>query len=241
MNLLIISAIAIFLSVIFGGTFALKFKDKLHLILGFSAGSVIGVAFFDLLPEAFESGKVFFQTDTIVFFIVLGFITYTILDRLFANHSDHEESCENHNHKGVLGAGSISLHSLIDGLIVGLSFQVSAAVGITLAVAIFVHAFSDGINTVNMIVRGGGNIKDAKKWLLIDATTPALGILLSVFISIPANILPIIVSVFCGFFIYLGASDLLPESHHAHPKIWTTISTIIGLTLIFLITNIAGL
>jgi ZIP family zinc transporter len=73
MNFLIISAVAIFLSVIFGGLFALKFKDKLHLILGFSAGSVIGVAFFDLLPEAYELGEGFYEPGTIALFIISGF------------------------------------------------------------------------------------------------------------------------------------------------------------------------
>lgn len=241
MYFLIISAAAIFLAVILGGTFALKFKDKLHLILGFSAGSVIGVAFFDLLPEAIKSGKDFYQIDTIVIFIVLGFLIYTILDRLLTTHSHHEDMCENHNHRGALGAGSISLHSLIDGLIVGVSFQVSVAVGLSLAVAIFVHAFSDGINTVNMIIRCDGNVKEAKKWLLIDSFTPVLGIMLSTVISIPINIFPILISLFCGFFIYLGASDLLPESHHGHPKIWTTISTILAIILIFIVTKVAGL
>ena len=242
MNFLIISASAIFLSVILGGTFALKFKDKLHLILGFSAGSVVGVAFLDLLPEAFESADGFYDVGTISLFIVIGFLTYTILDRLLS-HSHHDGECENHNHnhKGVLGAGSISLHSLIDGLIVGLSFQISPAVGIALATAIFIHAFSDGINTVNMILRVGGDIKEAKKWLLIDSLTPALGILLSVFFSIPEKIFPLLVSFFAGLFIYLGASDLLPESHHGHPKAWTTISTILGIILIFVITKIAGI
>ncbi len=240
MIFLIISALAIFLSVILGGTFALKFKDKLHLILGFSAGSVLGVAFFDLLLEAFKTGKDFYQTETIVLFIVFGFLLYMILDRLLTTHS-HDGECENHNHRGVLGAGSISLHSLIDGLVVGISFQVSTAVGLALAIAIFIHAFSDGINTVNMIVRSGGNIKEAKKWLLIDSVTPALGILLSVFISIPANFFPILISIFCGLFIYLGASDLLPESHHGHPKIWTTISTILGIILILIVTKMSGM
>ncbi|MFH0755113.1 MAG: ZIP family metal transporter [bacterium] len=241
MTFLIISALAIFLSVIFGGIFALKFKDKLHLILGFSAGSVIGVAFFDLLLEAFETGKDFYQIETIILFIVLGFLFYMILDRILTNYSHHNEECENHNHRGALGAGSISLHSLIDGLIIGFSFQISTIIGITLAIAIFVHAFSDGINTVNMIIRSGGNIKEAKKWLLIDALTPVLGILLSTFILIPANIFPILISIFCGLFFYLGASDLLPESHHKHPKIWTTISTILGISLIFIITKIMGI
>ncbi len=241
MNLLIISAIAIFLSVIFGGTFALKFKDKLHLILGFSAGSVIGVAFFDLLPEAFNLGQIFYDTETIALFIVLGFVTYIILDRFLIPHSNHDEECENHHHSGSLGAGSISLHSLIDGIMVGLSFQISPAVGLALAIAIFTHAFSDGINTVNMIVRGGGDIKAARRWLYVDAVSPALGILASTFLYIPANILPIIVSVFCGFFIYIGASDLLPESHHGHPKVWTTISTVLGIALIFTVTRLAGI
>jgi len=240
MIFLIISALAIFLSVILGGTFALRFKDKLHLILGFSAGSVIGVAFFDLLPESFNLGKDFYQVETIALFIVLGFVAYTILDRFLLPHSNHDEKCENHNHNGNLGAGSISLHSLMDGLMVGLSFQISLVVGVALALAIFTHAFSDGINTVNMMVRAGGNNKKAKSWLLIDAIAPAVGILASIFISIPANILPIIVSVFCGFFIYMGASDLLPESHHAHPKVWTTISTVLGIVLIFVVTKIAG-
>lgn len=241
MFFLIISASAIFLSVILGGTFALKFKDKLHLILGFSAGSVIGVAFFDLLPEAFKMGADFYHIETIALFIVLGFLIYMILDRTLSSHSHHDAECENHNHKGVLGAGSISLHSIIDGLVVGVSFQVSTAVGVALAIAIFAHAFSDGINTVNMIVRAGGDIKQSRKWLLLDAIAPVIGILLSVIITIPQNIFPILISFFCGLFIYLGASDLLPESHHGHPKIWTTVSTILGIILIFVITKISGL
>lgn len=237
---LVISSLAIFLSVILGGTFALKFKDKLHLILGFSAGSVIGVAFFDLLPEAFELSEGFYDASTVALFIVIGFLIYTVSDRSFSQ-SHHEDDCENHNHNGILGAGSISLHSLLDGLVVGLSFQISTAVGIALAIAIFVHAFSDGVNTVNMIVRAGGDNKASRKWLVLDALAPGFGIFLSYFLVVPENIFSIVVSVFCGFFIYLGASDLLPESHHNHPKIWTTVSTILGISLIFVVTKIAGL
>lgn len=238
---LIISALAIFISVFVGGLFALKFKDKLHLILGFSAGSVIGVAFFDLLPESFSLGNGIYQPETIALFLVIGFIVYILADRLLSTHSHHDECCENQNHKGTLGAGSLSLHGLIDGLTTGFAFQVSPVVGIILAVAIFTHSFSDGINTVNMILRSGGSLKRARIWLLVDALAPVLGIVLSIFISIPQNIFSLMLAVFCGFFIYIGASDLLPESHHAHPKIWTTISTILGITLIFVVTKLAGM
>jgi ZIP family zinc transporter len=121
-----------------------------------------------------------------------------ILDRVFLSHSHHEEECQNHehnNHKGILGAGSISLHSLMDGIIVGLSFQVSTAIGTMLAIAIFAHAFSDGINVVNMIVRVGGEIKEAKKWLFIDSIAPALGNSFICFYCNSRNIFPVLVSI----------------------------------------------
>ena len=239
--ILTISALAIFIFTFLGGLFALKFKDKLHLILGFSAGSVIGVAFFDLLPESFSIGNGIYKPETTALFIVTGFIIYMLIDRTISSHSHHEDNCENKNHKGTVGAGSMSVHSLLDGLTTGLAFHISSVVGITLAVAVIMHDFSDGINTVNMILRAGGNIKKAKMWLLADAVAPVLGIILSIFIIIPEKIFSIILAIFCGFFIYIGASDLLPESHHGHPKVWTTISTILGIILIFIVTKIAGL
>jgi ZIP family zinc transporter len=92
-----------------------------------------------------------------------------------------------------------------------------------------------------MILRSGGSIKRASTWLLTDALAPVLGIFLSIFISIPENIFSLLIAIFCGFFIYIGASDLLPESHHTHPKLWTTISTILGMALIFAVTILAGI
>lgn len=239
--ILIFIAFAIFLSVVLGGLFALKFKDKLHLILGFSAGSVIGIAFFDLLPEAFELGLEKYDVGFISFVVAIGFLSYMILDRWVTPHSHHDEHCENHSHKGILGAASLSFHSLMDGLIVGLSFQVSVELGIAIAIAIIVHAFSDGINVTNMITRVGGEISLAKKWLLIGALAPVLGVAISLFIEIEETSLSLLVALFCGFFLYIGASDLLPESHHKHPKIWTTVSTVLGITLIYIVTKISGL
>src|SRR4051812_31656316 len=111
-----------------GGLFALKFKDKLHLVLGFSAGAVIGVAFFDLLPEALELGKNFHEGSVITTVIALGFVLYMVLDRFFTLHShshEEEEHCHNEHHqhvakRGSLGASSLSVHSFLDGFAIGL-------------------------------------------------------------------------------------------------------------------------
>jgi len=241
MTFLIISATAIFIFTFFGGLFALRFKDKLHLILGFSAGSVIGVAFFDLLPESFSIGNKINSPEEIALFIGLGFVTYLILGRIFSPHSHQDDDCENENHKGVLGAGSLVGHSLLDGLTTGLAYHISPIIGVTVAIAVIMHDFSDGINTVNMVLRSGGNVKRARFWLLLDASAPVLGIILSTFILIPEKTFSIILAIFCGFFLYIGASDLLPESHHGHPKAWTTIATILGIILIFIVTSFARL
>lgn len=233
-------AIGAFISTFLGGLLALRFKDKLHLVLGFSAGAVIGVAFFDLLPEAIELASSVYEVSTISAFVALGFVIYMIIDRFIAPHHHDDDHCENESHRGRLGAGSVSVHSLLDGIAVGLAFKVSPAVGVIVAVAVLTHGFSDGINTVGLILKNGGNRIKALRWLTIDALAPVAGIIISLFLTFSESMLGMILALFCGFFLYLGASDLLPESHHQHPTLWTTFMTIIGIATLYLAITIAG-
>lgn len=243
--MIIFIAFAALSATLLGGTFALRFKDKLHLILGFSAGAVIAVAFFDLLPEALNLGAKNFSNFTITSMVALGFAIYLILDRLVVMHhhghadpSAHEE----HSHeKGVLGAGSLAIHSFLDGIAIGLAFQVSSAVGAVVAVAVLVHDFSDGINTVNLILKNNGDKKMAKKWLWVDAVAPVLGVCSTFFFTLPESALSMALSLFAGFFLYIGASDLLPESHHSHPTKWTTLMTLAGIVVLFLAIKLASI
>lgn len=239
MNIILISIFAL-IATLLGGLFALRFRDKLHLILGFSAGAIIGVAFFDLLPEAIELGSSKYDISFLTMITAIGFISYMILDRFVFFHSHGHEENENNN-KAVLGAGSLSIHSFLDGIAIGLAFQVSNAIGMIVAIAVLVHDFSDGINTVNMILKNGGDKKSAFKWLIIDAIAPVLGIFSTLFFTLPSSVLGIILSVFTGFFLYIGASDLLPESHHSHPTYWTTFATVLGISIIFLAIKLAGI
>lgn len=232
-------ALATFASTMLGGLFALKFKDKLHLIIGFSAGAIIAVAFFDLIPEALELGGAFYDQQTMIAMIALGFVGYMLLDRSMLHH--HHDGEHTECKRGLLGAGSLSVHSFLDGSAIGLAFQISASIGIVVAIAVLVHDFSDGINTVNMIVRAKGTAKDAFKWLFIDSIAPVVGLVSTYFFHIEENVLAILLAVFAGFFLFIGASDLLPESHHSHPTKWTTIMTVLGLVVMFLAIRIAGL
>lgn len=233
--------IAAFISTSLGGLFALRLKDRLHLILGFSAGAVIGVAFFDLMPEALD---LLSKAHTAAFgtaIVAAGFAIYLALDRLIVLHS-HQEDDEDayHTERGIWGASTLSFHSFLDGLGIGLAFQVSPTIGVIVAAAVLTHDFSDGINTVNMILKNTGDRAQAFRWLMIDAIAPVVGILSTTLIAVQEEQLGILLALFAGFFLYIGASDLLPESHHRHPVRWTTLATMLGMAVIFTVIRIAG-
>ena len=238
--MVIIIALATFVATLLGGSFALKYKDKLHLILGFSAGAVIAVAFFDLMPEALNLGSGSFGIATMTSIVALGFAGYLVLDRLIILHHDTEENGEASVRRGRLGAGSLSIHSFLDGAAIGLAFQVSAAVGAIVATAVLVHDFSDGINTVNLVLKNAGSKTQAMRWLIVDALAPVVGVVSTLFFQLPEAALGVILAIFSGFFLYIGASDLLPESHHQHSTLWTTMMTLLGMFTLFVAIRIAG-
>ncbi len=241
--MLIFIAIAAFFSTYIGGLVALRFKDKLHLVLGFSAGAIIAVAFFEIIPEAIELGGGMYDVSMITSLVGLGFFAYLILDRFIVLHSHDTEGYEHHNyfmHRGTMGAGSLSVHSFMDGIAIGLAFQVSPAVGIVIATAVLVHDFSDGINTVNLVLKNGGSVKKALRWVVADALAPVLGIVATLWFTLPGSSLALFLAVFGGFFLYIGAADLLPESHHRHPAALTTVMTIIGMAVLYGVIQIAG-
>lgn len=269
--MVIIVSILASLAAFLGGAIALKMRDKLHLVLGFSAGAVIGAALFDLIPEAIELGEPFYEAGVLTAITAVGFLIYLIIDRLFPFHGHEYESegdcgCKGlqpiqgngdsmqssndlstgsgadefkTNHRGSLGAASFCLHSLIDGIAIGLAFQASAALGTIVAVAVVAHRFSDGINTVGVILKNRGEMRHAVGWLSVVAIAPIAGALSTFAFSVPDNVLAIILATFAGFFLYIGASDLIPEGHHSHSRFYTTAMTLLGAVVLYAIIMLA--
>jgi ZIP family zinc transporter len=224
-----------------GGSFALVRRDRLHLILGFSAGAVIGVAFFDLLPESFDLATTRYASTTVTLFVAVGFLTYMFLNRVLLLHPEHEgEEGTTGRRRGALGAASLSLHSFLDGVGIGLAFKVSVAVGAVVAAAVLAHDFSDGINTVTIVLKNRGRSVHALRWLLVDAIAPVAGVASTYLFVLSQAHLGLVLAVFCGFFIYIGASDLLPESHHRHPKALTGLMNIAGAVAIWMTIHFAA-
>lgn len=234
---LALASFAAFLATMCGGLFALRLKDRLHLALGFSAGAVLGVAFFDLIPESFELAGPFYSLSNISAVMALGFGLYLIASRVFSLHGKENE--KDHERLGNFGAGTLAFHSFLDGLGIGLAFKVSSSLGIVVAVAVLAHDFSDGLNTVNFVLKHKGDRLRALKWLFIDAVAPILGVICASLFNLSSGLLGLLLALFSGFFLYVGASDLVPESHHAHPVKWTTFMTLLGMAVLYVIISFA--
>ncbi len=246
-------AVLVFAATLLGGFFALRFKDKLHLVVGFSAGAVLGIAFLDLMPEAAE---LIGSASLAAKIALVAVLVYMLVDRFFFSHlhnhthdhahaehgvgEAHKDHDHNHEHvgRGIIRAASLVIHSFLDGLAIGFSFQVSAATGAIVALAVLAHDFSDGINTVASVLKSGTNAR-AKAWLVADAIAPVFGIFAASLLSIGEYSLGIIISVFSGFFVYIALADMIPESFHAHPKKWTTLMTVLGAVFIFIVLHFA--
>ena len=231
---------AAFVATMLGGTFALFRRDRLHLILGFSAGAVLGVALFDLLPEATDLAHARYSTATVTLFVAIGFFSFMLLNRILLLHPEDHDDDTAPRRSGAFGAASLSLHSFLDGVGIGLAFKVSTAVGAVVAAAVLAHDFSDGINTVTIVLKNRGRGLSALRWLAVDALAPLVGVASTYFFTLSDVKLGIVLAVFCGFFLYIGASDLLPESHHRHPKALTGLMNVAGAAVIWLAIHFAG-
>jgi len=212
-----------------GGALALRLTRRLNLILGFSAGAVLGVAMLDLLPEAVKLAD---HSSNVFTAAAAGFIAYLAADRTLSASAGR---------RGHLGAGGLTLHSLMDGLAIGLSFQVSPAAAAVVTLAVLAHDVSDGINTVTVSLSGQTGRLWARRWLMADAAAPLVGVLISRLVSVPKETLGLALAAFAGFFLCIGASELVPASHQRHPRAWTTIATALGCGAIWLVVWLADL
>ncbi len=213
-----------------GGALALRVKEKIRLILGFSAGAVIAVALFDLLPEAAQLSRGAPLLE-VVAFTGVGFAAYLLLDRTLKGLSRQGA--------GHLGPASLTTHSFLDGLGIGLAFHVSSGAGLVLALAVLAHDLSDGVNTVSLSLTTSSP-RTARRWLTADAIAPILGIVAGQLAPIPGQMLALLLAAFAGVFLYIGASELAPESYQRHPRLWTSISTALGMAVIYGAVRLAG-
>ncbi|HEX6542192.1 MAG TPA: ZIP family metal transporter [Ktedonobacterales bacterium] len=236
----VVSFIA-FLSTLGGGLFALRHSKRLYLIMGFTAGVLVGLVAFDLLPEIFQLvNEQKINATGPMLALVGGFLLFHIAEKSMLLHHAQEDGYTDNKHPtvGILSALALSGHSFLDGIGIGLGFQVNTAVGIVVAIAVVAHDFTDGLNTVTLMLVNRNTSRRALSLLLLDAIAPVLGALSTLLFTIPNAWLPIYLGFFAGFLLYIGASDILPEAHSEHSSRWTLLLTVLGTAFAFVVAHV---
>ncbi len=238
----ILISLAAFASTFSGGIMAVKNIKRLHYVLGFTAGVILGVVAFDLLPEIFRLvNEQHLDVAAPMIALVVGFLLFHIIEKNLLIHHDHEDEYGKHKHPqvGMLSALALSGHSFLDGVGIGLGFHVSNTVGIAVALAVIGHDFADGLNTVTLMLSHKNPIKRATKFLLLDAIAPVLGAVSTLFFTLNGTDLVLYLGFFTGFLLYIGASDILPQAHEENSSRRTIALTVLGAAFMFVVTRFA--
>lgn len=212
-------------------------KKYSHHLMSFAAGIILATAFFHLIPESIElnSGS--------VYFILTGFLLFYLLESILLVHagpelSHFEHAGEDKLHvSGQMAFLGLFLHSLIDGIIIGIGFEVDPALGMFTTFSIIMHELPEGITTYSLMIITESKKKALIKSYAVALATPIGAILSLLFIkTIPESVIGILLALASGTFIYVAASDLIPETHN-HKGVSNIICLMGGVLLIYVVSN----
>lgn len=193
-----------------------KWSEKNSLIIiSFAAGVMLTIAFTHLIPEGFEANP------NTMLFVLAGFLLMFFLQFVVLFHPCHEDECQTHTTMGLPSVIGLSLHSFIDGLIIAIGFEANTGLGIMTTLAVLLHKLPDGITISGILMHSGASKKKILNFSLMTALFTPLGTIfgLIVFQNISQPALGALLGITGGTFIFLAASDLIPETHKCKNKL----------------------
>ena len=241
MNVFLLS-IAASLAALAGGYTALRSRRWLNVALALTSGLVLGLVTFDLLPEIFDIAQNE-NLDPVWPMIALtgGFLLFHIFEKFVPLHEASEERYGPHRHPRLGTARAVALtgHSFLDGLSIGVAFQVSTAVGAAVAVAVIGHRFADGFDTTTFMLYQQNKLAHIRRWLAVVILMPVVGGLASLVFNLSQKALAIYLGFFAGFILYIAASNLVPQAHTEKFSRRSIGLTLLGVIFILLITRLS--
>ena len=230
-------------STLAGGLAAVWFRRRVHLLLGFCAGTLLGATFFDLLPEAISAAtKGGWSLQGELALVVIGFVFFHVAERFIEFHMcpDCDTELELRRHVGRFSALALIGHSMLDGASIAAATLVSWRVGLVVAIGIIAHDISDGLNTMLLVTRGEQAHKKDFIYLVADAIAPLLGGLVILVLSLSTQSLAVLLVITSGFFLFTATGDLLPEAHRRSPGWAVTVTMLIGIAFIYVAVKLVG-
>ncbi|HVX58293.1 MAG TPA: ZIP family metal transporter [Candidatus Saccharimonadales bacterium] len=230
------------LAALAGGLTALKSRHWLNRALALTAGLVLGLVMFDLLPEIFDIVHADnFDSAYPMIAMAAGFLSFHLFERFMPLHESSEEAYSPHRHPRLGTARAIALtgHSFMDGLSIGVAFQVSSSVGLAVALAVVGHRFADGFDTTTFMIFHKNKLSHIKNWLNVVVIMPVVGGLLSLLFDLSEKVLAVYLGFFAGLVLYIAASNLLPMAHSKDNPRSSFVLTMLGVVFLFVVTRFA--
>ena len=206
-------------------------------LIGFATGTLLGAAFFDIIPEAIEASS----AGQALLFTLLGFLTFFLIESFMHWHHHHAET--GHVHKHIIGYLNLigdGLHNFIDGAAIAVAFLTSIPLGIVTTIAAIAHEIPQELGDFSVLLYTGFGVRKALIFNFATALTALLGAIIAFYASntIP-NLAGIILPFSAGSFIYIAMVDLVPEIHkHKKTQLSQIIALLIGLSSIWIVTQL---
>lgn len=209
-----------------GGIFLLFNKswvEKIsHLLMSFAAGTLLGTAFFDLLPEALGES----DPTVVMVFALFGFLFFFVLERFIHWMHNHPHEIDEKPTVALIMFGD-SVHNFIDGVAIAATFLTNIPLGIVTALAVGAHEIPQEIGDFAVMLKRGMSSKKVLSFNFASALVSIAGAILTFYFgSLLKGFLPIFISITAGFFIYISASDLIPEIHEKNKRGFAFLETL---------------
>jgi zinc and cadmium transporter len=198
----------------FVGVLSISLNDKwmrrlIVLLVSFSAGALLGDAFFHLLPEVAEE---FGFTVSVSVGVLAGILFSFILEKFIHWHHCHTHG-EHVHPVGYINLFGDALHNFIDGLIIGASYLVSIEVGVATTLAVVLHEIPQELGDFALLLSAGFSKQKALFYNFLTACTAIIGVVVTFFVAPSEGIMVLLVPFAAGNFIYIACADIIPELH----------------------------
>jgi ZIP family zinc transporter len=228
----VLSAILAFSATLSAGIVIKRFQKRIGIICAFSAGFFIALSIFELLPEIFVfQQQVEVYASDLILMALAGFLLLFALNRVFSRlytKSHHLERKNLRPRMGLVSTAEFCSHGFLEGVAIGVSFQVQFSLGFFVAAAVIAHDFCDGISTLALMLNSGNNRRSALIMLLVDAVSPVAGAVATLFFSIQNVVLAYALAFLFGSFLQIGVLTLLPDAYRMNRPIVTIVMFLTG-------------
>lgn len=232
-----------FVGVMFVGLGESLLRRLLMAFVGFASGTLLGGAFINLLPEALAP-DMGLDITTIFYLVVSGIVVFFTMEKFLHWRHCHEENCEVHTfaYTNLVGDG---MHNFIDGMIIAAAFvaRPDLTLGLTTTLAVVFHEIPQEIGDFGVLIYGGLSKRKALMYNFIVALTAVLGAVITYFVAPLRDNYALLIPFAAGGFIYIAATDLMPELHkksQAGESIIQLFSILLGLGLMALLAALVG-